>query len=436
MLRCIRAVCLVRFGDGSIPSQFIYILFYVSSHAPFKRCNMPGIKRYFPSIYLPNSGKRLKYVASRGNNLSDYVPSRVTRLRRRGTKKYRRSFASVRRYRGRRSGRTRRGLTVAKVLRSLTPRHSVSYASAGKVQVGSSTAVGPSCVYYFPNQRNTLSDYTNTTGTVGTNARIINGSSITQVFPNFLDMSTIGSRISTIDGNSTYTSSTFFSPSVKFWAGDYKVSTKMVNQSNGQAIVHIYTCVARRDIPNSQNSFYNIMANGLREKLSSNDSTLTYAYAGGEDDYMRDDTLSPYDSSKFCSYFKVISRKIVMNAGDIKLCYLNKRGMSIINPAVYSSLASNTATWNTGTTDVICRKGAVFQFFKVTGQPTNDTTSRQFLGLTSPNIIFTHDYSFSYRFNVEAGAVNTRFPATGYANVGTGSIMGEQSDVAAPSTNA
>lgn len=397
---------------------------------------MPGLKRNRVYASRIQSNKRYKYVASRGSNLSNYVPSKLTRVRRRSTKKYRRNFVSIRGRRGRRSGSTRGGLTVAKVLRSLTPRRSVSYATAGKVQVGASTAVGPSCVYYFPNQRNTLSDYTNTTGTVGTNARIINGSSITQVFPNFLDMSTIGSRISTIDANSTYTSSTFFSPSVKFWAGDYKVSTKMVNQSNGQAIVYVYTCVARRDIPNSQNSFYNIMANGLREKLSSNDSALTYGYAGSEDDYMRDDTLGPYDSGKFCSYFKVSSRKIVMNAGDIKLCYLNKRGMSIINPAVYSSLASNTATWNTGTTDVICRKGAVFQFFKVTGQPTNDTASRQFLGLTSPDIIFTHDYSFSYRFNAEAGAVNTRFAATGYANVGTGSIMTEQGNVAAAATDA
>lgn len=400
---------------------------------------MRGIKRYFKST--GNGGYSAK--RSKGNTItlsngygrgSRTVAPRSRRSRR--SFKPRGAFGSIRRHRGRRGTRKSGRLTIAKIVKALTPRCTASYACAGKVFVGASAASGPSCVYYFPNIRNGVSDTTAVTpSTVGLGARIINGSGQTQVFPSYADMAQIGTRISSVDGNSQVLSASFFTPSVKFWAGNYKAVTKMVNQSNGQAVVTVYTCIARRDVPTALNSLYSLLYSGYYEKMTSADNGNSYTSQTG-DDVMRDDQLEPYDSSKFCSYFIVSQRRMIMNAGDIKVVTHGKRGMQVINPAVYSTLNSGTATWSSSTADVLCRKGAVFQFFKVSGQPTNDTTNKAAIGLSSPAIVFTHDYTFTYRFMVEAGAVNTRLGNTGFGAVTNASIMGEQSDTVQTGVNA
>jgi len=400
---------------------------------------MPGFKRN--RVYAPRirSNKRYKYTASRGSNLSNYVPSKLTRVRRRGATKYRRSFASVRRYRGRRSGRTGRGLTIAKVIRSLTPLNSVSYAIAGKVQPGVSNGNGPVCAYYIPNHRASATTWSSVpTPLLGNNQVIINGSGNTQIFPSYLDVQAIGTRIGTVDGNSTVVSGTsFFSPSVQFYIGNYKCVTKMVNQSNSQACVTVYTCKLRKNLPNTQVSIYQLIRYGMMDKLVSADNSTSYAVsATSSDDWMRDDQLNPFDSSHFCSYVHVQSvKKMVIDSGDMRILTHGRRGMVKVKPSMFSSILTVGNTWNNSSVDNAALKGGVFQFFKVTGQPTNDTGDKNALGYTSPVIDFVHDYSFQYRYVVETGSTTNRFGSFGFGVVAP-SVMTEQGNTVALQANA
>lgn len=401
---------------------------------------MPGIKRYFPVVQ--RYGKRYKYVASSGSNFSSYRPSSVTRLRRRRTFKPRRAFTSIRRHRGRRRNGKSRGLTIAKVLRALTPLNTASYSVAGKAVVGGpSNNYGPQCVYYIPNNRVSVTTFGGSgTGTyVFSGSKVINGTGNTQFFPSSLDATEIGYRISNVDGNTSVQSTNFFSPSEKFYMGNYSCKTRMVNQSNGQAVVTVFSCVVRKDIPSSQSSMYFLISNGILEKLTNSDSAQSYPVGSGAtytDDFMRDDTLSLFDSVKFTTYCKVVGKKtFVMNAGDIKLNYLSSKGMKIMRPTMFNSITSGQ-TWRTSATDIVAVKGSVFQVFRVTGQPTNDSVNKDYLGLTSPAIDFIHEYKFQYRYVTETGATTTRLGVSGFSNVSAPDVMTEQGNVVAVGVNA
>lgn len=398
---------------------------------------MPGIKRYFKTVKSGNSNaKRFKS----GNYRSSASIQRPFVRRGRRSFKPRRAFKSIRRHRKRGGSGKGRGLTIAKVLRAITPLNTYSYAVAGKVIVGSSTSVGPACAYYFPCIRAALTTVTYSTATVGTGTTIVNGNSTTQMFPDAIDMTDIGTKIGDIDSNTSIQGSAlnFFSPSVKFWAGNYICRTKMVNQNNGQACVTVYTCTLRKNLPTSYNRLYNLMSEAMIEKLSTNDNAYSYVIATN-DDFMRDDMLSPYDASKFLGYVKInSSRKFIMNAGDIKVITLTSKAMRLQKPANYTSIGnvSQTATWFGGSQDVHAMKGAVFQFFRVTGQPTNDSTTKTNLGYTSPAIDFVHDYRFQYRFTVNTGSTNSRLGAFGFANVTVPDVMTEQGNVSTAGGNA
>jgi len=325
-------------------------------------------------------------------------------------------------------------------MRALTPLHTLSYSHAGRVVVGGSTVNGPACSYYFPNARGVLSSSDSTASArVGPNELIVNGTGNTQIFPSLNDMTTIGARIAAIDSNGTLGGGTgaatqFFTPSVKFWAGNYRATTKLVNQSNGQACVQVFTCTFRRDVGISQSNLRLMLIRALGEKLAPGDIADYTAILTS--DPIRDDSLSPYDASKFCSYFRLSSRKMIINSGDIKVITHGSSGMKLVNPSTYTTLVNSTDVWTTNAGDIFGRKGAVFQFFRVTGQPTNDQNTKSLLGNTSPAIVFTHDYQFQYRFIVESGAVTTRLGNAGFGLVTTASVMEEQANVAAPGVNA
>ena len=319
-------------------------------------------------------------------------------------------------------------------MRALTPLHTVSYAHAGRALVGTSTALGPACAYYFPNARDIVTTTNATAARIGTNEQLVNGTGATQMFPSAADMLQIANRITKIDGNDSRQATSWFTPSVKFWAGNYRATTKMVNQSNGQAVVEIFTCTVRKDINTGASSMYSLLQKGLAEKLSVND--LSQYNPVLHDDYIRDDQLSPFDSGKFCGYVKLSSRKMVINSGDIKIVTHGYKGMKQVNPATFSTLTSASSTWDASSIDIFARKGAVFQFFRVCGQPTNDVTTKTNIGKTSPAIVFTHDYHFQYRFMVEAGSTNTRLGQAGYAAITSASVMEEQSNDAQTGTNA
>lgn len=406
---------------------------------------MRGIKRYFPVSASGNYNLR----STRQRTSSSYPPvmslsngngrgrrTVVARGYRRNKRSYkpRRAFSSIRRHRGRRGTRKSRRVTIAKVIRSLTPLHSLSYAHAGRVVVGNSTAFGPACTYYFPNSRGISTNVTASAARIGTNETIVNGSGASQVFPSADDMNIIASKITSIDGNSSRQAISFFTPSVQFWVGNYRVTTKLVNQSNAQAIVEVFTCVIRKDINTGASNLRNLLSNGLAEKLAANDQANYNPVL--HDDYVRDDQLSPFDSGKFCGYVKMSSRKMVINSGDIKIVTHGSKGMRKINPSTFSTLTSTTSTWGDVQGDIYCRKGAVFQFFRITGQPTNDATNKSLLGKTSPAIVFTHDYHFQYRFMVEAGSTNSRLGHTGFGAVASASVMEEQSNTVSAQENA
>lgn len=406
---------------------------------------MPGVKRNRVYAPRPRSLKRYKYTASRGSNLSNYIPSRVSRsaIRRGGSKKYRRNFVSVRRRRSSRSSRSRRGLTIAKVLKAFTPLNSASYTVAGKAQVGGSSAQGPACVYYIPNARGSTTAYSTAdyggTPTIGLGQVIINGSGTTQVFPHFSDVTELGYRISTADASTAIAAGTsFFSPSVKFYIGNYRCTTKMVNQSNSQAFVQIYTCRLRRDLPNNYQNISTLLSRGYIEKLVAQDQTGTYNVSGigQSDNWMRDDQLNPFDSGKFLSFVKIVgTRKFIMNAGDMKTTYLVSKSMRLVKPTMYAT-SSIGNTWREITVDTASIKGGVFQIFKITGQPTNDSATKSLLSMTTPVIDFTHDYHYNYRFTAETGATTTRFGAVGYSAITGASVMTEQGNVVAASAAA
>lgn len=90
--------------------------------------------------------------------------------------------------------------------------NSVSYTIAGKVTVGISGTYGPTCSYYIPNHRLSSTTYT-ASGNVylGDQQKIQNGSGNTQIFPHAIDVSSIGYRISSVDGSAASSSGISFS---------------------------------------------------------------------------------------------------------------------------------------------------------------------------------------------------------------------------------
>lgn len=315
--------------------------------------------------------------------------------------------------------------------------NAVKYSAVGQVTVGANIAVALVGAYYFPNRRGFTSvDLTTGASEIGIGTLIRNGSSATQVWPHVDDLCEIGYRITHIDDNTAPINPVFFTPSVQFWVSNYKCVTRMVNQSNSQVNVHVYTCELRRDLLDSNNSLYTIMSRGLFEKANELDPA---GYTSGafinSTNYMRDSAITPFDSSKFLGFVKIKTvRKITMNAGDIRTVIHGRRKAERVKPGSYMDLITGTQNWRSGVKQYAAKRGAVFQFFKITGQPSNDVTGA-LLNITSPRVDFNHIYSFNYRYIVETGAVTTRFSATGLSP-GVMQIMGEATDTPITSANA
>lgn len=378
-------------------------------------------------------------ISSRSTPTRSSLRTRVSK-RSRSSFKSRRSFGSIRRSRGRRNTGKGSRLTIAKIIRALTPLNKCKYSTAGQAVVGQGSAAHLGCVYYFPNRRGVTSSATAAgLGDIGVGTLITNGSSTTQVWPHVKDLQDVAYRVADVDESGSIINPGFFTPSVEFYVSNYKAETKFVNQSNAQAIVWVFTAELRRDLGTNQDNLYILMSQGLFEHTNDLDAA---GYNVGSDpnnnNYMRDSSITPFDSGKFCSYIKIIkSQRLVLNAGDIRSTFHYKRAQTKVKPAMYLDLQNQTQTWNLATAKYAAKKGAVFQFFKICGQPANGPTAGGVqVNQTMPKIDFTHIYSFTYRHIMDTGAVTTRFPATGLGGGSALQIMGEQTDTAIPFTNA
>lgn len=322
--------------------------------------------------------------------ISDYYKSTKKRARRVGGTKTRISYAKGRknyRRKGQRMGRRTRGgrrkkgsrtKTITGNLRTLTQSIADRVTVPSPVgTAGTTDAFGKKCAYLFSGVK-TGTDYS-----LGCMTHVINMAALIEN-----------------DEQSLYI--TGATSETKFVIKDANAKYDFVNMSNGSAKLTIYTCVCQRDIINGQLStnFISILGDGFYQR------GLTAGGRGLSDQGVYDASLTPFDSHKFCSYFKVLKSEIcVMDPGSMQTRTI-KTGRQQINMEHYTTQSATAQNSLQAGLDYSHRRGQKFLFIKVEGQPANDNgneTTRD-LSYTTPAIDMITEVSYTFQ------AVNRQAP--------------------------
>lgn len=165
-------------------------------------------------------------------------------------------------------------------------------------------------------------------------------------------------------------------------------TTELSNTSLGQITLTAYKCEYRRDTANlsSYTSPLWLLGDGFYQRQTSIGSAVPVQ--GYNNSGVTTDSLSPYDSHKFCSFVRILKQtKIQMGPGQIEH-FTIKRGSQMINMDHYVTDTSSITQYPTsiGPYDYSHRKGELFYLFKVTGQVTNDMTNPNLIGASTPKV--------------------------------------------------
>jgi len=359
-------------------------------------------------------------------NVSSVRRGRSTRRMARGRRGARRRISSYRK-------RSKGGSSFAKLTRILAPVSSYQFAVAGRAEV----AVAPgttnaNCRWFLPQR---AADFS-----LG--------------YPNILDVTDLAYYLRQQGRNAALlTDVEMHSLDSRFITRDYRQLTKIVNQCNAQCIIEYHVIEARRDIPfrfNAEIGAYNLLdflGNGFyATALQSASATgvevsdpLVTSGINSINSAMSDASFSIFSSGPFLHYFKVKKvRKVIMNAGDIKMFELDHKAAITHRPATYARLIATDGSWQYQQNDPFYSflKGSLFQLFKLTGTPVNDRDTKTNVNLSSPAVDFFTNVSMKYQAVVKTGAVNYRGPGFGLGSIPNPQFMGEQTDTALPVTNA
>ncbi len=180
----------------------------------------------------------------------------------------------------------------------------------------------------------------------------------------------------------------------KFIIKDCNVVHTLTNTNLGHCYITAYKCMARRDIP--LNEGYQdprvVLGDGYYQRSidtvrGSNNLGVTL------------DSLSIFDSHKFCSMFKVLRVKRVSLDGGMSKSFYIRRGCHLVNMQHYfTSFARSGAgsTWINSTSDYSHRKGELFYLFAITGQVMDDSTTITNLGASRPKIDMITRVHYNY----------------------------------------
>jgi len=327
--------------------------------------------------------------------------------------------------------RSKGSSSFQKLTKILAPVSSYSYTVAGRAEVGYS-AIDPACKWFLPERAANFS--------LG--------------YPNLLDINNVAFFLNQQSRSSALeTVPEMSSLDMKFLTSGFRQTTKVVNQCNAQAILEYHVIEARRDIPyrfNSTTGAYNILdllGSGFftagvssipTNGIESIDPAATFNDLHSNQG-MVENSRSIYTSGPFLHYFKVKKvKKVVLNAGDIKLFTLSHKGAITHRPALYARLTANASSWayNSNEPFYAFLKGCQFQLFKLSGTPVNDKDTKTLVNLSGPAVDFVTDVRFSYQSVIKTGGVNWRGASYGLGVLPTPQFMGEQTDTALTVLNA
>lgn len=164
-----------------------------------------------------------------------------------------------------------------------------------------------------------------------------------------------------------------------------------VNQSNSIAVMTLYYCIARTDVQfaNNETNIRSIIGDGFIQRgLGSTQS--------GGNFYINDDELTPYDSHRFCSYFKIYKTERVLADPGRNVMRTIKMGTTMVDTARLSfTNVTGTGALPSQNPQYAHVKGEKFILLKVTGQPSDDGGAN--LSYTSPKIDMITVNHYNYR---------------------------------------
>lgn len=290
----------------------------------------------------------------------------------------------------------------------------IEYADTQQVPVRPTTAgsdlVGQQCVYMFSGCGNSTGPGNN--GSLGSLTNIQSMGAV------------IESQESPALGNQ------FTYCETKFQIIDGYSKMQLVNQSNSQATVHMFYCETRRDIPNVNN--YRdpryILGDGFIQRgFGSGNSNIT---AGNYDN-----ELTPFDSHKFCGFFKIYKQeRVIMDAGQNIIRVLRMRN-KYIDTSYYDTPNVNGTSISGQNPMFIRRKGERWILFKISGQPADGGDAN--VTYTSPKIdmITSNHYNFM-SINRQQPIITKATPGGFTGGTSTVTIMQDEAGVAVGQTSA
>lgn len=366
---------------------------------------------------------------------------RVVKGRRAPLRARRNRFSSRRRSSGYRS-RPGRVSTVNKLTALLAPKNNYSFQLAGRCLVPDASVLNKPARYYCPTRRTVTNGpfsmaYPNVFDSLQI-AYLLNRSSLE---------SNLTAGISIVATANNYYTNVTSAPDSKFYLSNFSQSTQAVNQNNGQAVVTCYTCQFRKDVPyidavDSTLDILDILGNGFFTSNATEFTPgITESSVGRTSDnyYMTKDVSSPFQSSVFTRWVKIVKvKKVVLNAGDMHTFNMSNRRIITDTSTNYKRFLG-TGDTTVGDYNQICayRRGSMFQLFKVTGQLSNDPAPNQTsLNGTSPAVNFLTTCRFNYQQLVQHGKVSVHAENFGLTNLLNPQIITEGTDLPTSSVNA
>lgn len=220
---------------------------------------------------------------------------------------------------------------------------------------------------------------------------------------------------------------------------------QLVNQSNSIATITAYYCVAQRDVmadsasSSPQRDPVFILSDGFYQRGETTGTGLA-PIVGKQNPQLNDTLLSPFDSHRFCSFFKIFKTETYQMDPGMNKSHILKSSNKFINYDHYTQFQNNAYQGGTETYAVqyTHRKGEQFIMFKVTGQP-SDFNNEQ-LTFTSPKIDMITKTHYNFQSISRQQPIIYRDFAVGFQQKATTTtvptIMVDESGVPATATNA
>lgn len=163
----------------------------------------------------------------------------------------------------------------------------------------------------------------------------------------------------------------------------------VTNNSNAPANLELFYCVCRKDIPNfgQQYSWLTSLQHGLRGNAGQDIAALW-------------NSVTPFNSSTFCTQFRVYkTKKVTLQSGKFRRFAVSSKRPKYLNTAAWFANNEQAVDTFLETPYYAWLRGAKFIVFKITGIPANTSAlnGRQ-LVMTEPALDVLTNFKMSYRY--------------------------------------